>query len=137
MLKNLKNKKKKGFTLIELVVVIAIIAILAAVLIPQISGYISDSKETAAIAQCKEIVTAVESANANREVVQSTDELADIIAVPEVAEKLGGSVTVADFDRLATDLTYAEMRLALKSDKNTLTMTGDVLTEVVAGITTP
>lgn len=38
------KQKLKGFTLIELIVVIAIIAVLAAILIPQIMGYVRKSK---------------------------------------------------------------------------------------------
>ena len=47
MEKSLKNKK--GLTLTELIVVIAIIGILAAVLIPSITSYIRNAKESAAI----------------------------------------------------------------------------------------
>ena len=47
MEKSLKNKK--GFALTELIVVIAIIGILAAVLIPSITSYIRNAKESAAI----------------------------------------------------------------------------------------
>lgn len=40
-----KLLNKKGFTLIELIVVIAILAILAGILIPSITGYISQATE--------------------------------------------------------------------------------------------
>ncbi len=56
----MKINKKRGFTLLELMSVIAIIAILAAVLIPTISGYISRSKKTVVINQCKNIYNVVQ-----------------------------------------------------------------------------
>lgn len=56
----MKINKKRGFTLLELMSVIAIIAILAVVLIPTISGYISRSKKTVVINQCKNIYNVVQ-----------------------------------------------------------------------------
>lgn len=54
------NNKKRGFTLIELMAVIAIIAILSAVLIPTISGYITRSKKSVVINQCKRLYKVIE-----------------------------------------------------------------------------
>jgi len=49
------KQKLKGFTLIELIVVIAIIAVLAAILIPQIMGYVRKSKLEVANNNAQEI----------------------------------------------------------------------------------
>lgn len=59
----LQKTKNKGFTLIELVVVMCIIGILASVLIPQISGYITEAKKLKVLDQSRAVVMAVESYN--------------------------------------------------------------------------
>lgn len=49
----MKKINKKGFTLIELIVVIAILAVLALLLVPQITGYITQSKDSVGFANAR------------------------------------------------------------------------------------
>ena len=60
-LKKIKNIKK-GFTLIEMIVVIAIIGVLAAILVPSLSGYVTDAKTAKGKANARTFYTAAQAA---------------------------------------------------------------------------
>lgn len=55
-----KRKSQKGFTLIELIIVIAILGILATVLLPKFTGFTDKARGATAMADAKNLATAVE-----------------------------------------------------------------------------
>lgn len=59
----IKKRKKRGFTLIEVMVVIGMLVVLAGILLPKISGYVSEVRKFQVIEQARKVILAVESVN--------------------------------------------------------------------------
>ena len=53
-------KDKDGFTLVELIVVLVILGILIALLVPSLTGYIDKARKKTKLAECRQVVTAVQ-----------------------------------------------------------------------------
>ena len=69
-----KKNKNKGFSLVELIIVIAIMAILVAILAPQFLKYVERSRNTADIANAREISNAIIAYIADSEAENNTIE---------------------------------------------------------------
>ena len=90
--KALNNKDNKGFTLVELVVVLVIIGLLSAFLIPNLLGYIDDTREKQAVINARSCLTASQaefsslysSAYFNRNTVLSEDICRDIMNLADL-----------------------------------------------------
>lgn len=123
MIKNLTNKKKKGFTLVELVVVIAIIAILAAVLVPQVAGYIRESRKTEVISEARDITTAVESINARTGAPMDLDATTWVLLSTNTA--VTSLLDPDSVDRIPDATTLRELNRVLASERWTFTVDDD------------
>lgn len=115
-----KRHGKKGFTLVELIVVIAILAILAAILIPLVSGYISDANEAKGAANARTVYAAAcayvaKEGAAGRTVANGTISQANmqsylgsgLAANSAAATVAGGEVTQATWTDGVTVWTFA------------------------------
>ena len=55
-----KKNRRAAFTLVELIVVLAILAVLLIVIVPRVTGYVSEARETAAQNNASAILRAAE-----------------------------------------------------------------------------
>ena len=90
-----KLRAKKGFTLVELIVVIAIIGVLAAILIPTMLGYVTQSKVTSANSTAASIKNEIDAFLTQCDTVNKGMKKGSVIATLTV-QVSGGNWTVGN-----------------------------------------
>lgn len=89
MIKRL-HKGEKGFTLVELLIVFTLLAVLAAIMIPNVSGFVAYGHTQAAAAELSVIQTAMDSMMAvtNNSTVTEVNNIRDMSTFPDAAAPL-------------------------------------------------
>lgn len=94
-----KGKKKKGFTLIELIAVVAILVILAVILIPNVMGYVHNSKIATVRSNAKIVLNVIRTAKANSD---APDKINNYTTATTTAD--GGDPNLAPSTSIPTNL---------------------------------
>ncbi len=99
------HQSNKGFTLIELLIVIAILGVLAAVIVPNVTGFIGRGEDEAAAAEFTTVQTAMDTMMVDRGIDAVTAKSAtdDMSAFPRSAQSSGETSLYPDY--LRTDET--------------------------------
>jgi prepilin-type N-terminal cleavage/methylation domain-containing protein len=79
------RRGEKGFTLVELLIVFTLLAVLAAIMIPNVSGFVAYGHTQSAAAELSVVQTAMDSmmAKDNVDTVTATDNVSDMSAFPD------------------------------------------------------
>lgn len=88
-----KLRAKKGFTLVELIVVIAIIGVLAAILIPTMLGYVTQSKVTSANSTAASIKNEIDAFLTQCDTVNKGMKKGSVVSVLTITVTSTGTVT--------------------------------------------
>ncbi|MEG1287126.1 type II secretion system protein [Clostridium sp.] len=113
-----KKSKRKGFTLIEVVAVMAILAILAAVLMPNVTGYITEARKFEVIEQARKVIIAAETVNIKSLGAIKKDDL-----IKDIPTKSAGLLTENDITLLNADSkTLGDCYKVVDSKNHTFTL---------------
>ncbi len=129
MFKNLRHNR--GFTLIELIIVLAVLGILAAIVVPNVSGYIEQGKQRSLVADQRILQTSVDAWRtdfANR-VGNAWPTVGGVKGTPTDANADGDFVDTGDTNSIIklSDLTTGNLLKGndvMKSFKFSATVTG-------------
>ncbi len=95
------HQSNKGFTLIELLIVIAILGVLAAVIVPNVTGFIGRGEDEAAAAEFTTVQTAMDTMMVDRGIDTVTAKSAtdDMSAFPRSVQSSGETSLYPDYLR--------------------------------------